>query len=278
MEILKSVIIGQYIPGRSIIHRLDPRVKIIMLTIMIVFIFTIKTLTVYGVAFLFVFFVIICARISPLFILKSLRPILLFICITFVLNLFMIPGEIIWKWHFLQISKEGLELSIQMSCRIVLLIMLSSLLTFTTSPIELTDGIEYLLSPLSRVGFPSHELAMMMTIALRFIPTLMEETEKIIKAQLARGADFQSGSMVKRVKNLIPVFVPLFISAFRRADELALAMESRCYRGGKYRTHMKELKITVNDVIAIFLLILFVAGVEYVQFFGGLKIYSLLFR
>lgn len=278
MEILKSVIIGQYIPGKSFVHRLDPRVKIVMLIIMIVFIFTIKNLAVYGLAFFFVFFVIVCARISPLFVLKSLRPILLFIFITFVFNLFMLPGEILWKWYFLQISKEGLELSIQMSCRIVLLIMLSSLLTFTTSPIELTDGIEYLLAPLSRAGFPSHELAMMMTIALRFIPTLMEETEKIIKAQLARGADFQSGSMVKRVKNLIPVFVPLFISAFRRADELALAMESRCYRGGKYRTHMKELKITANDVIAIFLLILFVAGVEYVQFFGGLKIYSLLFR
>lgn len=260
------------------IHRLDPRVKIVMLIIMIVFIFTIKTLNIYGVAFLFVFFVILCARISLLFVLKSLRPILFFIFITFVLNLFMLPGEVIWKWHFLQISKEGLALSIQMSCRIILLIMLSSLLTFTTSPIELTDGIEYLLSPLTVVGFPSHELAMMMTIALRFIPTLMEETEKIIKAQLARGADFQSGSIVKRVKNLIPVFVPLFISAFRRADELALAMESRCYRGGKYRTHMKELKITVHDVLAIFLLILFVAGVEYVQFFGGLKVYSLWFK
>lgn len=268
MEILRTIIIGQYIPGKSFVHRIDPRIKIVMLMIMIVFIFTIKTLIIYGISFCFILLIIISSRISILFFLKSLRPILLLIFFTFVINLFMLPGEVIWKWHFLQISKEGLELSIQMSCRIILLIILSSLLTFTTSPIELTDGIEYLLYPLTIVGFPSHELAMMMTIALRFIPTLMEETEKIIKAQLARGADFQSGSIVKRVKNLIPVFVPLFISAFRRADELALAMEARCYRGGKYRTHMKELKIKPGDLLAVFILLLFILGAEYIDFFG----------
>ncbi|OQA19475.1 MAG: Energy-coupling factor transporter transmembrane protein EcfT [bacterium ADurb.Bin363] len=268
MEILRHITIGQYIPGNSIIHRLDPRIKIVMLILMIVFLFTIKKFMGYIIFIFFVGFIIALAHISIRFVLRSLKPILFLILLTFILNIFMSPGDtVLWKWSFWEIKKEGLELGIQMSLRIVLLIILSSLLTFTTSPIELTDGIEYLLGPLGIFGFPAHELAMMMTIALRFIPTLMEETEKIIKAQLARGADFQSGGIVKRVKNLIPIFVPLFISAFRRADDLALAMESRCYRGGKYRTRMKELRITVRDFLACCVMFLVVFLVEYVEFF-----------
>ena len=267
MEFFQNITIGQYIPANSLIHSLDPRVKIVLLIVMIVFLFTIDTFKGYMAFFLLVVFIILLARISPLFFLKSLKPLLYLILLTFILNLFMSPGEVIWKWYFLKITKEGLHLSIQMSFRIVLLIILSSLLTFTTSPIELTDGIEYLLKPASLVGFPSHELAMMMTIALRFIPTLMEETEKIIKAQLARGADFESGNLVNRAKNLIPVFVPLFISAFRRADELALAMEARCYRGGSNRTRMKELEINIKDFLGVLFIFFSIMVILYVDFY-----------
>lgn len=266
MEILRNITIGQYIPADSFIHGLDPRIKIVILIIMIVFLFTIDSIVGYGIFFLFVFFIILLARISVLYFLRSLRPLLFLIFFTFLLNLFMSPGEVLWQWFFLKITREGLDLGLQMSFRIILLIILSSLLTYTTSPIELTDGIEYLLNPLSLLGFPSHELAMMMTIALRFIPTLMEETDKIIKAQLARGADFERGSIINRAKNLIPVFVPLFISAFRRADELALAMEARCYRGGKYRTRMKVLKITLKDLLAVAGVVLFILFMLYMEF------------
>jgi len=268
MEFFRNITIGQYIPASSPIHQLDPRIKILLVIIMIIFLFTINSFKSYLFFFLFISFVIFLSSISLFFFLKSLKPLLYLIFLTFLLNLFMSPGEtVIWKWSFIKITQEGLDLGIQMSCRIILLITFSSFLTFTTSPIELTDGIEYLLKPLSILGFPSHELAMMMTIALRFIPTLMEETEKIIKAQMARGADFETGNLVNRAKNLIPIFVPLFVSAFRRADELALAMEARCYRGGVNRTRMKELKIGLKDFLGVLIFFLFVLFILYVDLY-----------
>jgi len=193
--------------------------------------------------------------------LRGLRPIFLIIAVTFVINLLMTPGKIIFQVSFIKITEEGLRQAGFMAIRLTLLIMGTSLLTLTTSPIILTDGIESLLSPFKRFGVPAHELAMMMTIALRFIPTLMEETEKIMKAQKSRGADFESGNIINRAKNLVPLLVPLFISAFRRADELAMAMEARCYRGGDNRTRMRELKIEMGDYVASFVFLVYFAAI-----------------
>jgi energy-coupling factor transport system permease protein len=249
---IKDITIGQYIPGDSFVHKLDPRLKIMISLLFIVDLFLVNNFQGYLYVIIFILATILIANLSFKYIYKGLKPILVLLLITAVLNIFMTSGKGPALFHlgFISVYKEGLIIAAFMIVRLVFLIIGTSILTLTTSPIELTDGIEKLLNPFKRIGVPAHELAMMMTIALRFIPTLMDETDKIMKAQMARGADFESGNLISRAKSLIPILVPLFISSFRRADELAMAMESRCYKGGEGRTRMKQLKITKEDYIA----------------------------
>lgn len=248
---LTDITLGQFFPGNSFLHRLDPRAKIIGTMIFIVAIFLANSLWAYiGVA-VFVMGNFWLSRLPAKLILSSLKPLWVIIAFTMGVHVFTTPGTLVWHWGILHITWEGLTQGALMTARLVFLIVFSSLLTYTTSPIVLTDGIEHLLKPFSRMGVPAHELAMMMTIALRFIPTLLEETDRIMKAQTARGANFTCGSIWQRGKNMIPLLVPLFVSAFRRADELATAMEARCYRGGEGRTRMYELAYTRRDGIAI---------------------------
>lgn len=258
---IKDITLGQYLPGNSAVHRLDPRTKIILIFAYIVMIFIVKNPVGYALSALFIVLVCGVAKIPAKMIAKSLKPLLFFIIFTAIINLFMTSGEIVFSFWIFKITKEGIILTVKMALRLILLVAGTSLLTYTTSPIVLTDGIEKLLSPLSKIGMPSHEIAMMMTIALRFIPTIIDETDKIIKAQSARGSDFESGNLLRRAKALIPILVPLFISAFRRADELAVAMECRCYHGGKNRTKLKTIKFTRLDLISsIFFVIIFAAA------------------
>ena len=252
---LKDITLGQYFPGTSFLHQLDPRCKIIATLIVIVAIFLAESLPAYG---LITVFILLCFFISHLplkLILKSLKPLWVIIILTMGIHVFTTSGTVIWEWGILHFSWEGIRQGALMTARLIYLIVFSSLLTYTTSPIVLTDGIEHLLNPFRRVGVPAHELAMMMTIALRFIPTLLEETDRIMKAQTARGANFTSGSIMQRGRNMIPLLVPLFVSAFRRADDLATAMEARCYRGGEGRTRMHELAYTFRDTIAMIVVI-----------------------
>ena len=244
---LRDITIGQYFPGNSLLHRLDPRIKIVLTLayIIMLFIATNPIGLVVGILFLVLTYGI--SKIPPIMILKSLKPVLPIILFTTIVNRFFIEGTPLVQWGFIKITLEGVTTAIVMSIRILCLIAGTSLLTYTTSPIALTDGIERLFSPLNRFKLPVHELAMMMTIALRFIPTLIEETDKIMSAQKARGADLESGGLMQRAKALIPILIPLFVSAFRRADELAVAMECRCYRGGDGRTRMKQLKLKPRD-------------------------------
>ncbi|WP_028257581.1 energy-coupling factor transporter transmembrane component T family protein [Veillonella montpellierensis] len=248
---LQNITIGQYFPGTSFLHKMDPRAKIVGTTLFIVAIFLANTAIAYG---LVAAFTLLCMGISRLpirLLWTSIKPLWIIIVFTMGIHVFTTPGTVVWEYSWIHITYEGLSMGFQMGARLVFLILFSSLLTYTTSPIRLTDGIEHLLTPFKRIGVPAHELAMMMTIALRFIPTLLDETDRIMKAQSARGADFVTGSIVKRAKNMVPLLVPLFISAFRRADELATAMEARCYRGGVNRTRMKELSITSYDYIGV---------------------------
>ncbi len=259
---IKDITIGQYVPGESFIHKLDPRIKILLSIIYIIDLFLVNSFKGYIFIIGFTLTAIIVSKVPFSYIYKGLKPIFILLIITALLNIFMTggaQGEVpLWQWKFLKVYKQGLVLAAFMIIRLVFLIIGTSLLTLTTSPIELTDGLEKLLNPLKKFGLPAHELAMMMTIALRFIPTLMDETDKIMKAQMARGADFETGNLFSRAKNLIPLLVPLFISSFRRADELAMAMEARCYRGGDGRTRMKILKLENRDFIAITIMILLV--------------------
>ena len=250
MEIimLKDITLGQFFPGTSFIHRLDPRTKILAIIVYIAAVFTVSNF--YGYIVLAVFLAV-CVKSSKIpfkFVIKGLKPIMIFILFTAVFNLFLTSGTPIFHWWIFTITREGVVFASFMALRLAFLIFGTSLLTLTTSPIALTDGLENLLSPFKKIGLPAHELAMMMTIALRFIPTLLEETDKIIKAQSARGADFESGNIIRRAKAMIPILIPLFISSFRRADELATAMECRCYRGGKNRTRLNQLKMSRTDV------------------------------
>lgn len=251
MASFTSITIGQYLPGSSYIHRLDPRTKLLVTVLLIVVLFLVDTFVGYGLITAYVLLAFWLSQVPIKYVLRGLRPIIFIIVLTLTLNVFMTPGEILWQWRFLTVTKEGLVKGAMMGARLILLITGTSLLTLTTSPIALTDGIESLLRPGRRIGIPAHELAMMMSIALRFIPTLLEETEKIMKAQMARGADFESGNLLRRAKSLIPLLVPLFVSAFRRADELATAMEARCYRGGEGRTKLKQLRYTRLDYVAL---------------------------
>lgn len=248
---LTDITLGQYFPGTSFLHRLDPRAKIVGTLIFIMAIFFANSLASYGVVTAFVVLNFAISKLPVKLILKSLKPLWVIIVFTMAVHVFTTPGQVLWQFGFLSITEEGVYQGALMTARLVFLIVFSSLLTYTTSPIVLTDGIEHLLNPFRRVGVPAHELAMMMTIALRFIPTLLEETDRIMKAQTARGANFTSGSVLQRGKNMIPLLVPLFVSAFRRADDLATAMEARCYRGGEGRTRMNELAYTYRDFIAL---------------------------
>jgi len=260
--LLKDITIGQFFPGESVIHRLDPRFKIIITLIFIVMLFTGDSIICLAIGGVFTILSIILSRIPVKMFAKSIKPLLPFLLITAVLNLlFVSSGEIYWQWKFLKVTSDGINISVFMIIRIILLIAGSSLLTYTTSPITLTDAIERLLSPLKKFKLPVHELSMMMSIALRFIPTLIEETDKIMSAQKARGAEIDTGSLTTRTKNLISVMIPLFVSAFRRADELATAMECRCYNGGDGRTRLRQLKSSARDYIALGITVLFLVAV-----------------
>lgn len=255
---LKSVTIGQYIYRQSPIHRLDPRIKILISILVMIGLFLVDTFVGFGLMAIFVGVIIYLSKLPYKRVLRGLKPILFIALFTLILHLLFTPGgELLFKLGFITIYETGLYTGIFMVVRIILLILFTSLLTLTTSPIELTDAIEALLKPFQRIGVPAHELAMMMTIALRFIPTLMEEADKIMKAQQARGADFQTGNLIQKAKSLIPLLIPLFISAFRRADDLALAMEARCYRGGENRTRMNQLEYHPQDFMALGLAVVF---------------------
>jgi len=256
---IRDITLGQYFPGESAIHRLDPRVKIIATLLFIIELFIVDNFIGFAIAAVYLSAVIAVSRVPLSFIVRGLKPVIIILLFTFALNIFMVDGQIIWQWKFLHITVEGVRLAVFMAIRIILLLIGSSMLTLCTRPLSLTDGIERLLSPFKKIGLPAHEIAMMMTIALRFIPTLLEETDKIMKAQQARGADFESGGLIQKAKALIPILVPLFVSAFRIAMDLAMAMESRCYRGGEHRTRMHEMKLKGMDWAAIAFLVVFLA-------------------
>lgn len=268
---LSEITLGQYFPGNSFIHRLDPRTKILATLIYIVAIFLADSPIAYGILIGFAALVVAVAKLPVDLVFKSLKPIWIIILITMVIHMFTAPGEnVVFSWKIFKITEEGLILGTKMALRLILLLLFSSVLTFTTSPIVLTDGIEKLLRPFKCIGVPAHELAMMMTIALRFIPTLLEETDRIMKAQTARGADFSSGNLIERAKNMLPLLVPLFVSAFRRAEELAIAMESRCYRGGEGRTRMHELSYKSIDYTAFAAVIFLAVGLAVLRWGAGL--------
>ena len=266
---LKDITLGQYFPGNSVIHKLDPRTKLIFLVAYIVALFLASGWVSYALLFVFLAAVIKVSTIPVKSIVRGMKPLVLILVFTGILNLFFTGGEkVLVKFWVVTITMEGLTRAIFMMARILMLITGTFLLTFTTSPISLTDGLESLMNPLKVLKVPVHELSMMMCIALRFIPTLIEETDKIMSAQKARGADFETGSLLQRAKALVPILVPLFISAFRRADELATAMECRCYQGGEGRTKMKLLRYTRWDMTAFLCAVLLIAGVSGLATFG----------
>lgn len=258
---IRDITLGQYYPGESVIHKLDARTKIIATLLYIVSLFVVKNYVGFIIAALGLFAVIAASRVPLKFILRGLTAVFVIIAFTIVINLFLVDGRILWQWKIFKITYEGVSRACFMGVRLVLLIIGSSIMTLTTKPIELTDGLEKLFKPFSKLGLPSHEIALMMTIALRFIPTLMEETDKIIKAQQARGADFESGNILQRAKSLIPILIPLFVSSFRIAQDLALAMEARCYHGGSGRTRMNEIHFHRGDAVAAVVLVLFLAAI-----------------
>ena len=258
---LKDITLGQYFPVESVLHRMDPRFKIIEILLFIVILFAGDNFWILALGAVFVLLAQCLSNIPMKMIWKSIKPILPILALTALLNLLFIDdGDVLFQWKILKITQGGITTSLFMMIRIVLLIIGSSLLTYTTSPILLTDAIESLMSPLKKIKFPVHEMAMMMSIALRFIPTLLEETDKIMSAQKARGATLDNGKLTDRVKALIPIMIPLFVSAFRRAEELATAMECRCYRGGEGRTRLRKLKAQSRDYIGFIVCMLFLAA------------------
>ncbi|MBQ4426573.1 MAG: energy-coupling factor transporter transmembrane protein EcfT [Oscillospiraceae bacterium] len=269
---LRDITLGQYFPGDTLIHRLDPRTKILVVILYIIALFISTSYVTYAIMASLLIAEVTIARIKFSTLLKSVRPILFIIVLTVVLNAFYTPGEPIFSFWIFTLTREGLRTALFMAARLVLLVMSSFMLTYTTSPIMLTDGLESLLSPLKRLGAPVHELAMMMSIALRFIPTLIEETQKIMSAQKARGAEFDTGSIIDKARALLPILVPLFISSFRRADELAVAMESRCYHGGEGRTKLHELKFRGIDYAALAIMALALVSVIVLRNVGAVGI------
>lgn len=265
---LKDITLGQYFPGTSLLHRLDPRSKLIFTLIYIVAIFLCKFVFSYGLLIVVLLVLIGISRIKPKVFLKGLKPVVFIVIFTAILNLFYTSGTVLWSFGIFHITEEGIWKAIFMVFRILMLIACTLLLTYTTSPILLTDGLERLLRPLKRVNFPVHELSMVMSIALRFIPTLIQETDKIISAQKARGADFDSGNLLQKAKALLPILVPLFISSFRRAEELATAMECRCYHGDEGRTSLRQLSYHGRDYAFVLFGILLCAAVCVLRFFG----------
>lgn len=251
MKFLDNLSFGQYIPAQSIIHRLDPRAKILAIVLLISGIFMADKALDWALWCSVFVILAFFSEIQFSFLLRSVKAVVFLIVFTAVMNLLLMPGKIIWEWGIFSISSEGVEMAWTMSLRLILLIMFANLLTLTTSPMQLADGLESLLSPLKHLGFPAHELAMMMTIALRFIPTLLAEADRILKAQIARGADLDQGSIMKRLKAFLPVLIPLFVIVFQRAEELATAMEARCYRGGEGRTRMKPFRWKTADTMTL---------------------------
>ncbi len=254
---IKDITIGQYYPAKSILHRLDPRVKFVGTIAFLISLFVANSLWGYLLATAFLAVVIVLSKVPVKFMMKGLKPLFFIFILTVAFNLFLVPGKVVVQIWILKITEEGIRQAIKIGIRLIYLVMGSSVMTLTTTPNQLTDGLEKLMRPLNKIKVPVHEIAMMMSIALRFIPILMEETDKIMKAQIARGADFESGNLIKKAKNLIPLLVPLFISAFRRADDLAMAMEARCYHGGDHRTSMKPLKYQNRDIMAYLILLVY---------------------
>ncbi len=263
---LSDITLGQYYPGNSLLHRADPRIKIFLTFVYLAVIFLITTYTGFAMLFAFTLLGMVISGIPLKYALKGLKPLIFIILVTVFINIFFTKGNtVLVDFYFIRITLEGLDNALRLSLRLFLLIVSASMLTLTTTPIVLTDGLEKLMQPLKKIGFPAHEIAMMMTIALRFIPTLLEETDKIMKAQASRGADFNKGNIIDRAKSFIPVLVPLFVSAFRRADELAVAMEARCYKGGQGRTRMKQLKFSRPDLILMVFSLMFFAVILVLQ-------------
>ena len=258
---IRDITIGQYYPAESPIHKLDPRVKLLATLVYIVSLFITTNYVAYVIAAVFLITMVKISKVPLKFILKGLKAIFMILALTVIFNLFLTTGEPLVSFWKITITKEGLRTAILMAVRLVFLIIGSSLMTLTTTPNQLTDGMEKGLSPLKKIKIPVHEIAMMMSIALRFIPILLEETDKIMKAQAARGADFDDGGIIKKAKSLIPILVPLFVSAFRRANDLAMAMEARCYYGGEGRTKMKPLKYKGRDFAAYLILALYLASI-----------------
>ena len=254
-----SITLGQYYQTDSVLHRLDPRVKLVGTFAYLISLFVVNSFAGYALAAVFLAVMIKLSNVPFRYIVRGMKTIVFLLLITVLFNLFLTPGEVIWQAWVFKITREGVSFASRMALRLSLLILGSSIMTLTTTPTQLTDALETLLNPLKKVHVPVHEIAMMMSIALRFIPILMEETDKIMKAQIARGADFESRNLVKKIKSLVPLLVPLFISAFRRANDLAMAMEARCYRGGDGRTKMKPLVYTAKDRVAYVILLAFFA-------------------
>lgn len=264
---IRDITLGQYYPADSVIHKLDPRVKLIGTMIFIISLFLFKNIFGYLIATLFLVSSIKASKVPFQFLVKGLKSIMVLLMITVVVNLFFTPGKNIIGFWIFSITEEGLKIAVFMAVRLTYLIIGSSIMTLTTTPNNLTDGLEKLLNPLNKIKVPVHEVSMMMSIALRFIPILLEETDKIMKAQIARGADFESGNLIKKAKSLVPLLVPLFVSAFRRANDLAMAMEARCYKGGAGRTKMKPLMYNKIDKIGYGLLIVYFSGAILLNYF-----------
>ena len=257
---IRDITIGQFYPADSILHRLDPRVKFIGTFLFLISLFVADSFWGYALATVFLAAAIGLSKVPVKFMLKGLKPLFIILLITVLFNLFLIPGEVLWSAGFLKITREGVVQAVKIGVRLIYLVIGSSIMTLTTTPNQLTDGMEKILAPLNKIKVPVHEISMMMSIALRFIPILMEETDKIMKAQIARGADFESGNIIQRAKSMVPLLVPLFISAFRRADDLAMAMEARCYHGGDNRTQMKPLVYHRRDYAAYVISVLYLGA------------------
>lgn len=262
MEIKRSITIGQFIPTNSFIHRLDPRTKLLSTILFMIIIFFIKSVLGYTFLFIFVLLMVLLSKVSFKFFINGIKPILFLIIFTVILQIFFTKGKIIFSFWYIVVTLEGLYAALFIFLRLILLVFSSSLLTLSTSPMELTFALEYLLTPFKYIGLPSSEISIMMTIALRFIPTILEETDRIIKAQSTRGADFESGNIFKRIQSMIPILVPLFVSAFRRADDLAIAMEARCFQVGAKRGHLKEMFFRKTDIFYLIIFFSFVVTIS----------------